>query len=153
VKAGDLEFAMRIKLGESMIMQLDQTTTVTSSKLTNLEFANQMQGRTKSFAIRIVRMFQRLPKTDEARILGRHVLRAGTAIASNYRAACRSKSRADFVSKLGTAVEEADETVFWAELLEESGIFRTKELQEIKTEAEELLRIFSRSLTTAKRGR
>lgn len=112
-----------------------------------------MLARTKLFAIRVIREFQRLPKTDEARLVGRQFLRSGTGVASNYRAACRSKSRADFVSKLGTAVEEADETVFWIELLQESGIYQSDELQALKIEAEELLRIFSRSLDTAKRGR
>jgi four helix bundle protein len=123
------------------------------TRTTNLEFAKQMQARTMAFAIRIIRLFQHLPKTEEARIVGRQFLRAGTAVASNYRAACRSKSRADFISKLGTVVEEADETVFWLELTYLAGVLRTNELQEVKTEAEELLRIFSRSLDTAKRGR
>jgi len=121
--------------------------------MTNLEFAKQMLDRTKAFAIRVIRLFQHLPKTDEARLIGRQFLRAGTGVASNYRAACRSKSRADFISKLATAVEEADETVFWIEIMELSGIVSGKEPREIKTEAEELLRIFSRSLDTAKRGR
>src|SRR5687768_5616137 len=94
--------------------------------MTNLEFARQMQTRTKSFAVRVIRMFQRLPKTDEARVLGKQVLRSGTSVAANYRAACRSKSRADFISKLGTTVEEVDETLFWLELLEESGIVPAK---------------------------
>jgi four helix bundle protein len=91
-------------------------------RATNLEFAKQMQARTMAFAIRIIRLFQHLPKTDEARILGRQFLRAGTAVASNYRAACRSKSRADFISKLGTVVEECDETVFWLDLVYLSGV-------------------------------
>src|SRR5215471_7042183 len=121
--------------------------------ITNLEFANQLQARTKAFAIRIIRMFQRLPKTDEARILGKQSLRSGTSVAANYRAACRAKSRADFISKLGTTVEEADETLLWLELLEESGIVPLKKLVGIKTETDELLRILSTSLDTAKRGR
>jgi four helix bundle protein len=121
--------------------------------MTNLEFAKQMQARTKTFAVRIIRMFQRLPKTVEARILGKQVLRSGTSVAANYRAACRSKSKADFISKLGTTVEEADETLLWIELLEESGIVPAKKLQAIKTETDELLRILSTSLDTAKRAR
>lgn len=121
--------------------------------MTNLEFAKQLQARTKTFAVRIIRMFQRLPKTDEARILGKQVLRSGTSVAANYRAACRSKSRADFISKLGTTVEEADETLLWIELLEESGIVPAKRLEAIKVETDELLRVLSTSLDTAKRGR
>src|SRR5262245_36519229 len=114
--------------------------------MTNLEFARQMQGRTKAFAVRIIGMFQRLPKTEEARILGKQVLRSGTSVAANYRAACRSKSRADFISKLGTTVEEVDETLLWLELLEESGIEPAKKLEAIKAETDELLRVLSTSL-------
>lgn len=121
--------------------------------MTNLEFAKQMQSRTKSFAVRVIRMFQRLPKTDEARILGKQVLRSGTSVAANYRAACRSKSRADFISKLGTTVEEVDETLLWIELLEESGVVPSKRLEAIKTKTGELLRVLSTSLDTANRGR
>src|SRR5690349_3071005 len=108
--------------------------------MTNVEFAKQMQARTKTFAICVIRLFQQLPKTDEARILGKQFLRSGTSVAANYRAACRSKSRADFISKLGTTVEEADETLLWFEMLEESGILPAPKLQAIKTEADELLR-------------
>ena len=119
--------------------------------MTNLEFAKELQRRTKKFAIRVIRMFQRLPKNDEARVIGKQVLRSGTSVAANYRAACRSKSRADFVSKLGTTVEEVDETLFWLELLEESGIVSARRVEAIKAETDELLRILSTSLSTAKR--
>jgi len=121
--------------------------------MTNLDFAKQMQARTKALAVRVIRMFRKLPKTDEARILGKQVLRSGTSVAANYRAACRSKSRADFISKLGMTVEEADETLLWIELLEESGIIPAKRLAAIKAETDELLRVLSTSLDTAKRGR
>src|SRR5882762_8312919 len=90
--------------------------------MNNFEFSEKMKTRTKVFAVQIVKFYKALPKTDEARILGKQVLRSGTSVAANYRAACRSKSRADFISKLGTTVEEADETLLWIELLEESGI-------------------------------
>ncbi len=122
-------------------------------RITNFEFAKVMQARTKKYALRVIRMFQRLPKTDEARILGKQALRSGTSAAANYRAACRCKSRADFISKLGTTVEEIDETLLWIELLEESGIVAAQKLQLIKRETEELLRILSSSLYTSKRGR
>src|SRR5437763_8914926 len=77
----------------------------------------QLRERTKQFALRIVKLFRSLPKTDEARVLGRQVLRSGTSVAANYRAICRARSKAEFVAKIGTVVEEADETVsgwnFW----------------------------------------
>ncbi|MEW6246717.1 MAG: four helix bundle protein [Nitrospirota bacterium] len=78
------------------------------------------------------------------------MLRAGTAVAANYRAACRGRSKAEFVAKLGTVVEEADETLLWCELLEEAGIVTPEEIQAITKEAKELLAIFSTARKTAK---
>jgi four helix bundle protein len=78
--------------------------------------------RTKQFALRILRLYRALPAKEEARILGRQVLRSGTSVGANYRAACRARSKAEFIAKLGIVLEEADETVFWLELLLEGGI-------------------------------
>ena len=118
--------------------------------MNNLEFATKMQGRTKAFAVQVVKFYGKLPKSEEARVLGRQLLRSGTSVAANYRAACRAKSDADFISKMGTVVEETDETNFWFELLEESGVCTGSVVQPLKTEADELLRICSASLHTAK---
>jgi four helix bundle protein len=74
--------------------------------------AAQIKERTKQFAIRIIRMLRALPKTDEARVISRQLLRAATSVAANYRAVGRARSRADFIAKMGLVVEEADETVF-----------------------------------------
>jgi four helix bundle protein len=82
----------------------------------------ELRERTKQFAIRIVKLFHALPRAEEARVLGKQVLRSGTSVAANYRAVCRSRSRADFISKIAVVTEEADETVCWLELLVESGI-------------------------------
>jgi four helix bundle protein len=117
-----------------------------------LEFAMKMQARTKAFAVQIVKFFGKLPKTDEARVLGRQLLRAGTSIAANYRAVCRAKSDADFIHKLGTVVEEADESLLWLELLEEAGICPAAQVATLKKEADELVRILQTSLNTAKRN-
>jgi four helix bundle protein len=84
--------------------------------------AKQLRARTKQFAIRIVRLFKSLPRTEEARVIGKQVLQAGTSVAANYRAVCRARSRPEFVSKIGVVVEEADETVFWLELLVDTGV-------------------------------
>ena len=113
----------------------------------------QLRARTKQFAIRIVRLFKSLPKTDEARIIGKQVMRAGTSVAANYRAVCRSRSKAEFVSKMSVVVEEADETVFWLELLIETGIIPEVRLRDLLTEANELLAIFAASLGTARQKR
>jgi four helix bundle protein len=119
-------------------------------QMNNFEFAERMKKRTKTFAVQIVKFYRNLPKVDEARVLGRQVLRSGTSVAANYRAVCRAKSQADFVSKMGTVVEEADETLLWLELFEEAGVCIPDKLKELKAEADELLRIFSASLSTAK---
>jgi len=110
----------------------------------------QLRERTKQFAVRIVNLFRALPKTEEARVLGKQVLRSGTSVAANYRAVCRSRSRADFISKLAVVTEEADETVFWLELLVETRIVREVQLEQLLMEANELIRIFGSSLHTAK---
>ena len=110
----------------------------------------ELRERTKKFAIRVIRLFQALPKSSEAQILGKQLLRCGTAVAANYRAACRGRSRAEFISRMGVVAEEADESILWLELLEETGILSAKRLSEISNEAKELTAIFSTSLKTAK---
>ena len=110
----------------------------------------ELRERTKKFAIRIIRLFQALPKSSEAQILGKQLLRCGTSVAANYRAACRGRSRAEFISRMGVVAEEADESILWLELLEETGILSAKRLSEISNEAKELTAIFSTSLKTAK---
>ena len=113
--------------------------------------ADELKKRTKRFAIRVVAMFRALPRTEEARIIGRQVLRSGTSVAANYRAVCRARSRAEFIAKVGIVVEEADETVFWLELLVETNIVREAKLQSLLVEANELLAIFAASHNTAKK--
>jgi four helix bundle protein len=110
----------------------------------------ELRQRTKQFALRIIKFFQALPKTEEARILGRQILRSGTAVAANYRSACRARSRADFISKISITVEEADETALWLELFVESGLVAEAKLGSLLAEANELVRIFAASRTTAK---
>jgi four helix bundle protein len=119
--------------------------------MNNFEFGEKTKARTKAFAVQIVKFYKTLPKTDEARVLGRQVLRSGTSVAANYRAVCRAKSPADFVSKMGTVVEEADETLLWLELFVEAEICSPDKVTPLKAEADELLRLFSKALGTAKR--
>ncbi|MCI0356009.1 MAG: four helix bundle protein [Acidobacteria bacterium] len=113
--------------------------------------ADALRKRTRDFAIRIIRLFRALPRAEEARIIGRQLLRSGTSVAANYRAVCRARSRAEFVSKMAVVVEEADETLFWLELLVEVDMVRSKRMKPLITEATELLAIFGASLRTAKR--
>lgn len=121
--------------------------------MTTLDRAKELQDRTKRFAVRVIHASTRVPKTEAGRVLTKQFLRSGTSLAANYRAACRSRSAADFISKISIAAEETDETLFWLELLIESGLVKTVALRPLMTECEELLRIFSRSLATAKSNR
>jgi len=121
--------------------------------INTLHHAKQLQDRTKKFAIRIIKAFAKLPKDEATRIIGRQVLRSGTSLAANYRAACRARSAADFISKISIVAEEADETLFWFELLVEAELLRGKLFEPLMNECEELLRIFFASLATAKRNR
>ena len=121
--------------------------------MTTLHLAKQLQDRTKKFAIRIVKAFARLPKDEATRIIGRQFLRSGTSLAANYRASCRARSGPDFISKISVVTEETDETLFWFELLIESELINSKIVRPLMSECEELLKIFSASLATAKSNR
>ncbi|PYV31553.1 MAG: four helix bundle protein [Acidobacteria bacterium] len=112
--------------------------------------AEELKKRTKAFAIRVVNLFRRLPRTEEARTIGRQLLRSGTSVAANYRAVCRSRSKAEFVAKIGIVVEEIDETIFWIELMADTEIFKKARLKDLLTEANELLAIFAASQRTAR---
>jgi four helix bundle protein len=116
----------------------------------NSEKHQELRTRTKAFALRIIRMSQALPRNREANVILNQVLRSATGIAANYRAAGRSRSKAEFIAKIGVVVEEADETVFWLEMLVDSGIVRPEKLANLQTEATELVAIFTASRKTAR---
>lgn len=113
----------------------------------------ELRDRTKQFAILAIRFCRSLPKTDEARIMGKQLLRSATSIAANYRAAGRSRSRAEFISKMGIVVEEADETVFWLEMLVETGVASNETVRPLLLEGNQLLAIFAASHQTARANR
>ncbi len=118
-----------------------------------LERIKELQDRTKRFAVAVVRFFSRLPQTEAASVIGRQLLRAGTSVAANYRAACRARSAADFISKISIVLEEADETLFWLELLVDADIIESPLTPRLTAECHQLLKIFSASLATAKANR
>jgi len=120
--------------------------------MNSLDKATELKRRTKSFAIRIVNIFRSLPHSPDAQTLGKQLLRSGTSVGANYRAVCRSRSRAEFIARMGVVVEEADESVFWLELLNETGVIRPERTQDLLKEANELVRIFGASLRTSKQG-
>jgi four helix bundle protein len=98
----------------------------------------ELRDRTKAFAIRIVKLYRLLPRTADSQVVGKQLLRCGTSVAANYRAACRGRSRAEWIAKIGLVVEEADETVFWLEMLSDCGIVPSKRCADILKEAREL---------------
>jgi len=114
-----------------------------------LKRSEQLKKRTKEFALRVIRLFKAIPRGEEARIIGRQVLRSGTSIGANYRAACRARTSKEFVAKIRIVVEEADETVYWLELLVEAAIIVKGRLESLYKEANELLAIFAASQRTA----
>ncbi len=116
----------------------------------SLERAAELKRRSKAFAVRVVNLFRSLPHAPDAQTLGKQVLRSGTSVAANYRAVCRARSKAEFIARMGVVVEEADETVFWLELLTETGVVRKDRTLDLLNEANELLAIFGASLRTSK---
>lgn len=113
------------------------------------EACEDLQRRTKQFALRVIRLCEHLPSRPAARVIGNQLLRSGTSVGANYRAARRARSNAEFASKIGIVLEEADESVYWLELLVEGGIVPLKKLNLLLREAEELVAIFAASRLTA----
>ena len=112
--------------------------------------AEDLRDRTMKFAIRIVHLFRALPKSTDAQVMGKQLLRCGTSVAANYRAVCRARSKAEFIARIGIVAEEADESVLWLELLERTQTLSSKQLEHISREARELAAIFSASQKTAR---
>ncbi len=111
---------------------------------------DDLKQRTKAFALRVIRMSEALPKKMTADVLSRQIVRSATSVAANYRSACRAKSRADFVAKMGIVEEEADETGLWLELITEAGLLPTAKTAALRTEAGELTAIAVTSIRTAR---
>jgi four helix bundle protein len=116
----------------------------------NIMTKEDLIKRTMNFAIRIVKMTDHLPKNEMGGTLADQILRSATSVGANYRAACRSKSKKDFINKLKIVEEEMDETIYWISLIEECELIKPEKLSQLKVEANELLAIFVTSLKTAK---
>lgn len=117
-------------------------------KMNKIEFAEMFKSRTKKFVVDNIRLFRQLPKTEEAKIVGRQLLRSSSSVGSNYRAACRARSQAEFHSKLSIVVEEADESVFWMEIMIEADIIDKTKLTDLYKEANEILKVVSSARKT-----
>jgi four helix bundle protein len=112
-----------------------------------------LKSRTKAFALRIIRLYTALPKTTEAQVLGKQLLRSGTSVGAHYREADRAKSTPDFISKMEGGLQELDETDYWLELLGDSEIVPHTRLADLRAEANELIAIFVASVKTAKKNK
>jgi four helix bundle protein len=109
----------------------------------------ELKRRTKEFALRAIKLAESLPETRTGRIVASQLIRCGTSVGANYRAACRARSKADFISKLGIVEEEADESAFWMEIIVEGGLMKPQLVRLLLDEANALVRIMTSSRITA----
>ncbi len=112
---------------------------------------SDLKARTKAFALRVIRAVDALPETRSADVIGNQLLRSGASVGANYRSACRARSTAEFVAKMGVVEEEADESGYWMDLLVESGLMSKKQLGDLMKEADELVAITVASIKTARK--
>ena len=114
--------------------------------------SRELRKRTKDFALRVIRVVVALPRSPVGDVLGKQLLRSGTSVGANYREACRGRSRAEFAAKVAISAQEADESLYWLELLADSGLVRRPLLADLQEEANELVAIFAASVKTAQRN-
>jgi four helix bundle protein len=112
---------------------------------------NELKARTKAFALRVIKLVRSLPNDPVARHIGGQLVRSGTSVAANYRASCRARSTADFISKMTIVEEECDESAFWIEMLVDTGIIRKDLVADLLDEADQLVSIFVSSINTARK--
>lgn len=115
---------------------------------TKIDFVTNLKNRTKSFVLEAINFYQSIPKTEEAKIIGRQFMRSSSSVGANYRAACRARSKAEFFSKLSIVVEEADETAFWLEILIEAEITNNENANKLLNEVNEILAIMAKARKT-----
>ena len=120
-------------------------------RLEDIVTERELKDRTKSFALRTMKLAAALPSNTVGRAIARQIVRSGTSVAANYRAACRGRSKAEFVAKLGIVEEEADETMLWLELIAEGGLMPTGQVQALLDEANEITAIMAASRISARR--
>jgi four helix bundle protein len=108
-----------------------------------------LKARTKQFALRVMKMVDALPRTIQGRTIAKQIIRSATSVAANYRAACRARSRAEFIAKIGVVEEEADESCFWLELIIDSGLLTEERIRPLLSEAGELVAIIAASRKSA----
>ena len=112
----------------------------------------ELLARRKAFGLRILKLVDHLLRSTSGRAIGNQLIRSGTSVGANYRAACRSRSRAEFAAKLGVFAEEADETAYWLEVIRDGNLLPAKKLTELLKEADELTAIFTAGRRTSSRN-
>ena len=112
----------------------------------------EMISRTKAFTLRVLKMVDHLPNTIAGRAIGTQLVRSATSVGANYRAACRGRSRAEFAAKLGTVAEEADESLYWIELISDGGLLPNPKIKQLRAEADELTAIFTAARRTSSKS-
>ena len=110
----------------------------------------ELKTRTRQFGLRVIKLVDALPSTTAGRAIGSQLVRSGTSVGANYRSACRGRSKAEFVAKIGIVIEEADESAYWLELIMDGGLLKPDLVSPLHLEAEELTAIFTASARTAK---
>lgn len=111
---------------------------------------DEMKTRTKSFALRVIKLVEALPSGRTGDVIGRQLMKSGTSVGANYRAACRAKSQPDFIAKMGIVEEEADESAFWMEIIIEAGLMKKELVEDLADEANQLVAIAVSSINTAR---
>ena len=111
---------------------------------------DELKKRTKQFGLRCIKVTESLPNTRTSDVLGKQLLRSATSVGANYRSACRAQSKPTFISKLAIAIEEADESQFWLEMIVESGLVPQNKLEALMKESDEIVAILTASSKTAK---
>ncbi len=112
--------------------------------------ADELKRRTKKFGLDVIKLIDSLPSTQTGRVIGNQLLRSSLSVGANYRAACRGRSKADFISKIGITIEEADESQHWLEMLTDAGLVAQEKIQPLAKEANELIAILTASAKTAR---
>lgn len=111
---------------------------------------DEMKARTRAFSLRVIKLVEAMPSGRTADVLGKQLVRSGTSVGANYRAACRAKSNADFIAKMGIVEEEADESAFWLDLIVESGLMKKELVESLTDEANQLVAMVVSSINTAR---
>lgn len=116
------------------------------------DFAQKFRDRTKKLTINIISLYKSMLKTDESRIVGKQLLRSASSVGANYRATCRARSKAEFFSKMCIVIEEADETLFWLEIMEETNMAKLETLKALRSEVTEVLSVLAKARNTMRKN-